>query len=105
MHFDSTTCDLHFIAEDRYSFGRDTRCNFHLDDPAVSRLHANLEVNAKNCTRIVDLSSRNGVFVNGQRVVAEQYLQHLDIFTIGRSKFRFYEESSHSNSDLRFAPL
>ncbi len=105
MRFDSTTCDLHFIAEDRYSFGRDTRCNFHLDDPVVSRLHANLEVDAKNHTRIVDLSSRNGVFVNGERVLAEQYLQHLDVFTIGQSKFRFFEASIYADSDLRFAPL
>ena len=105
MRFGSKGCDSHFIAKNRFSFGRDSRCNFYLDDPIVSRLHASLEVNAVNCTRIVDLSSRNGVFVNGQRVDVERYLQHLDIFTIGQYKFRFVESSIYSDFNLRFIRL
>ena len=104
MHLDATTDDLHYIVEARFSFGRDARCNFHLDDPMVSRLHANLEVDAQNRTRIVDLTSRNGVFVNGERVVDEQYLQHLDVFTLGRSNFRFFEAAAYVDSNLGFSP-
>ena len=105
MRFGFESCNLHFIAEDRFSFGRDSRCNFYLEDPIVSRLHASLEVNAQNCTRIVDLSSRNGVFVNGQRVAVEQYLQHLDVFTIDQNKFRFVEASIDTDFSPRFLVL
>jgi ABC-type multidrug transport system ATPase subunit/pSer/pThr/pTyr-binding forkhead associated (FHA) protein len=47
-------------------FGRGDDTDVKLDDPAVSRRHAKIEVSA-NGYRLLDLKSRAGSFVNGRR--------------------------------------
>ncbi len=54
-----------------YTLGREEDCDLVLPDPRVSRKHARVERDAAG-TRLVDLNSTNGTFVNGQRVQRHQ---------------------------------
>ena len=47
--------------------GRDADCDLALGDASVSRKHATLEMRADHAT-LADLGSRNGTFVNGERL-------------------------------------
>jgi len=47
--------------------GRDTSCDIPILDPGVSRRHAELHVAGDRVT-ITDLASRNGTWLNGQRI-------------------------------------
>lgn len=65
--------------------GRDPSCLVRLDDPLISRRHAVLRVSGTSAT-IADLSSANGVFVNGERVVRPKTLSPGDRVLIGRQE-------------------
>jgi DNA-binding winged helix-turn-helix (wHTH) protein len=49
--------------------GRDTAVQVRLDDPAVSRLHARIVVSGSSAL-LQDLDSKNGTFLDGQRLAA-----------------------------------
>lgn len=51
------------------TLGRSASASYAFEDPLLSRKHCAVEVRGDLC-RIVDLQSRNGTFVNGQRVGA-----------------------------------
>ena len=51
------------------TLGRSTQASYAFDDPLLSRKHCAVECRSDMC-RIVDLQSRNGTYVNGQRVGA-----------------------------------
>ena len=51
----------------RYTIGRDPDCDVYLDDPRVSREHAALRV-VDGTWVLEDLSSRNGTWLDGERV-------------------------------------
>jgi serine/threonine protein kinase len=51
------------------TLGRSASASYAFDDPLLSRKHCAVEVRNELC-RIVDLQSRNGTYVNGQRVGA-----------------------------------
>jgi pSer/pThr/pTyr-binding forkhead associated (FHA) protein len=57
------------------TIGRKQSCDLVLDDPQTSRLHARVIVGEQSAA-IQDLSSGNGVIVNGKRI---QGLQRLDV--------------------------
>ena len=67
--------------------GRDPDNGLVLSDLNVSRHHAELRKSPTGSYEIVDLSSHNGTFVNGQPVSA-QVLTEQDIISIGSSTFR-----------------
>lgn len=65
------------------------------DDATVSHLHAALErYPAGWCVR--DLGSRNGTFVNGERIFAERTLRHGDEIRLGRARLVFRAEQPES---------
>jgi len=78
--------------------GRDATCQILLDDPHVSRVHA--EIVWRNGTEIMikDMGSTNGIFVNGKKV-AEQPLLDGDKILIGtRLYFKFcYQDAVDQN--------
>jgi len=45
--------------------GRGAECDLRLDQPAVSRRHAEIRWDGQHCV-LVDLNSTNGTFVNGE---------------------------------------
>jgi hypothetical protein len=65
-----------------FIIGRSADAGLLLDDAAVSRRHATLDVR-DDSVLIEDLGSSNGVFVNGARVLRHHYLQHGDCLLIG----------------------
>jgi ABC transport system ATP-binding/permease protein len=58
------------------------------DDLRVSKHHAELRQQSTGSYQIVDLSSHNGTFVNGQRTT-RQRLQEGDLVAVGNHLFRF----------------
>lgn len=67
--------------------GRDPLCAFPLDETTVSRRHALLQKKWGGVV-VVDLSSKNGTFVNGERV-EEKLLKNSDIVMVGSVKLRY----------------
>lgn len=77
-----------FDRHDTFLVGRSTDAHLQLsyDDPYFSRRHFFVEVNPPRC-RVVDLNSRNGVFLNGQRVETAE-LKNGDEVRAGHTVFR-----------------
>jgi pSer/pThr/pTyr-binding forkhead associated (FHA) protein len=59
-------------------------------DPTVSRLHAILE-NHGSAWSIRDVGSRNGTYVNGEKIDSERVLRSGDEVRIGKSRLIFQE--------------
>lgn len=68
-----TGTEFTFDGRDSFLVGRTKDAHFRLsyDDPYFSRRHFVIELNPPRC-RLLDLKSRNGVYVNGQRVKVEE---------------------------------
>jgi len=64
------------------TLGRSSECQISLEDPLVSRVHAQLTV-TDSYVRVRDLGSRNGVRVNGALIAGEADLQHNDRLRLG----------------------
>src|SRR5205807_3868975 len=74
---------------DTFLVGRSKRCHFQLDrkDMYFSRVHFMVEANPPLC-RISDMGSRNGTYVNGERVVETLALKHGDHIKAGHTTLR-----------------
>lgn len=59
-------------------------------DETVSRLHAVLE-NLGHAWSLRDLGSRNGTFLNGEKITAERVLRSGDEVRVGKSRLIFWE--------------
>ncbi len=67
-------------------------------DAQVSALHAELQCIAGEWTLVDDGLSRNGTFVNGQRVHSRQRLRGGDIIRLGRTLLAFSSHTSTATS-------
>src|SRR5262249_52181628 len=72
---------------DTFLVGRvnDAHLQLSFDDPYFSRRHFVLEVNPPRC-RLMDLRSRNGTFLNGERVTVAD-VKHGDRIRAGHTVF------------------
>jgi len=75
--------------KDTVSLGRADSCTIVLKDAKTSRQHAQIQQHGAEFI-IVDLSSSNGTFVNGQRI-DEHVLQNNDEVQIGDYILQFQE--------------
>lgn len=66
--------------------GRDPDADIHVDDPAVSRRHAKVQI-ADGVVRVSDCGSRNGLRVNGTRVEGACELSAGDVIGVGDATF------------------
>lgn len=77
--------------------GRHVSCAVRLSDPAVSRRHAIIESTQSGAYRIRDRESRNGLFVDGQRVPAHLLSDgdqiQLSSATVVRARIRSADET------------
>jgi hypothetical protein len=71
------------LPEGTHSIGRMADCWLVLDDDMVSRYHARLHVGPME-SQVEDLGSRNGTYVNGERVEGRRALRDGDRIRIGR---------------------
>src|SRR5947209_9339440 len=78
------------LAGSRVLIGRSRECDIRLDDPNVSRRHAELRRDNGGWV-VADLASTNGVKVNGRRV-EEHALRAGDEITLGLAKLTFERE-------------
>ena len=74
------------VETDGLTIGRDEECSVVLDDSNVSRFHARL-VFHNAAIWVQDAGSRNGVFLNGKRVVRHKQLGPGDELVIGDHAF------------------
>lgn len=79
------------LREDRMVIGRKGAA-LALDDPAVSRKHCEL-ARKEDGFWLYDLSSKNGTFLNGEKV-REARLSHLDEIRVGQTLILFAETQS-----------
>jgi serine/threonine-protein kinase len=78
-----------FSGHEMFLVGRSKRCHFQLDrqDMYFSRAHFVVEANPPLC-RLSDLGSRNGTYVNGQRVTETVELNNGDVIKAGHTTLR-----------------
>ncbi len=84
----------------QYTIGSASSCDLVLDDPFVSKHHAELYLTEKNQYAIRSLNNRNGIFVNGTRV-NDAYLSLGAVIKIGRSFLRFSKSFDPSKQDQK----
>lgn len=72
-------------------------------DPEVSRLHATIEWIGTDWTIVDDGLSRNGTFVNGERISGRRRLRNGDSIRIGNSAFVFRDLSDRLGDPTRIA--
>jgi pSer/pThr/pTyr-binding forkhead associated (FHA) protein len=78
------------LSGNRLLIGRSRDCELVLDDPNVSRRHAELR-RQEGAWIVADLGSTNGVKVNGRRV-EHAVLKPGDEITLGLSRLTFEQE-------------
>lgn len=71
-----------------YLMGKDaSSCDIVFQDLSVSRQHAKLSVDEQENVFIEDLSSRNGVLVNGELISGKRLLASQDLVALGTTSF------------------
>jgi pSer/pThr/pTyr-binding forkhead associated (FHA) protein len=86
------------------SIGRDDGCDISLSwDAAVSRLHAQLDRIGPNWTLVDEGLSRNGTFLNGDRINGRRRLRDGDTIVLGDTSFRYHEPEGTSAQQTRIA--
>jgi pSer/pThr/pTyr-binding forkhead associated (FHA) protein len=76
------------LSQAETQIGKGPRNDIVISDPAVSTTHAIIKSENGSYT-ISDLGSRNGTFVNGERLSGPRKLQHGDVVGLGLSKLTF----------------
>ena len=86
-----------FIENRRLTIGRADGVDIKLDDAAVSKQHAAIEVRGAD-HMLLDLESANGTFVNGNRVT-RHFLNHGDTVEILDFQIRYVDHKSVVSSE------
>jgi DNA-binding winged helix-turn-helix (wHTH) protein len=71
-----------WVVEKELMVGRDMDCDITISDRQVSRFHAKFEPIKNRQVRIVDLDSKNGTYVNGERINSSYVLGDGDAIKI-----------------------
>ncbi len=87
------------LSEGKFVIGRAASCQLSLDDPLVSRHHAQLTVEAEQVT-VEDLGSRNGVKVNGELIKGQYAVQDKDQIVIGGQELKYLARKENMGDTL-----
>ncbi len=79
------------------TLGRSEECELTIEDPLVSRRHAQIAVDGDD-VRLIDLGSRNGVRLNGRPVTGSVKLEDGDRVRIGTQDLVFSRVASRAGS-------
>ena len=91
------------IKEDRGALwiGRSPSADVSLPgDSEVSKLHAQVEHVGNDCTLVDDGLSRNGSFVNEERISGRRMLRDGDVIRVGRTRIRFRSPGAGADSTV-----
>jgi predicted component of type VI protein secretion system len=102
VYRDDTGAQRFFPLEGRPSLtiGRSSGCDVRLAwDDRVSGVHAGLEPVGHEWTLVDDGLSRNGTFLNGERLTGRRRLRDGDTFVLGTTSFRF-QNARHASTQL-----
>lgn len=84
--------EFYMQAGNSYVIGTDPQaCDIVFQDNSVSRQHARITVTPEDTLAIEDLKSRNGVFINSNRIEDKQELATNTIVTLGTTSFVVYD--------------
>jgi predicted component of type VI protein secretion system len=78
------------LTQELVTIGRDTANPIVINDPEISRKHAQLKAQSGSYI-IEDLGSTNGTFVNGQRLMGPHMLRHGEVIMLGEKVSLVYE--------------
>jgi hypothetical protein len=82
-----------FVIDQPHSvLGRQSDCEFVIDDPLLSRRHCAVTVEAEGDYFLEDLSSTNSTFLNSRKLEEKSRLTYGDRVVIGNTIMRFYLE-------------
>ena len=81
------------LRDDTVVVGRHPGCDIRVPDETVSRRHARFIV-ANGGYFVEDLGSRNGTYLNGERVTSPVRLCHLDTVSIFNTEVEFRDETA-----------
>ena len=87
------------LSEGKFVIGRAASCQLSLDDPLVSRHHAQLTVDGDTIT-VEDLGSRNGVKVNGELINGRYSVQDKDQILIGGQELKYLARKENMGDTL-----
>ncbi|MGL4513496.1 MAG: FHA domain-containing protein [Lacipirellulaceae bacterium] len=76
------------LKKDSFVIGRSSECSLRAASDAISRRHCEV-LQTPDGPIARDLGSRNGTFVNDERLEGEQLLKHGDRLRVGPLEFRF----------------
>ncbi|MFC1464448.1 MAG: FHA domain-containing protein [Candidatus Brachytrichaceae bacterium NZ_4S206] len=89
--------ERHYAIHSAAWIGRDPNCLVHADDEFASARHAQVLWRAEDqAWWIEDNLSRNGTFVNDQRVMRSR-LKDGDVIRVGRVRFKFESEGANEH--------
>lgn len=87
------------LSDGKFVIGRAASCQLSLDDPLVSRHHAELTVEGDRVS-LEDLGSRNGVKINGELISGRHRVQDQDEIVIGEQALRYVARAEHMGDTL-----
>ncbi len=91
-------------AKTSMSIGRGPGCDLRISwDEAVSRLHAQLDRIGQDWTLVDEGLSRNGTFLNGDRINGRRRLRDGDTFVVGDCSFVFRDPQDPSPQQTKVA--
>jgi len=79
----------------KFIIGREEGCTLRINNEAISRKHCVI-LTTENEVVVRDLNSRNGTFVNDEKVSGEAVLLHGDVLKVGPLPFEMIIEQSGS---------
>lgn len=80
------------LRDELTAFGRETTCQVQLGDEKLSRKHCRIE-RKRGSYVLVDLSSKNGTYVNGVAVFPSRVLKDGDEIKLGEVRVIFHHRS------------
>lgn len=82
--------NVYVLDKERISIGRRPTNDIHIDNLAMSGLHASL-LTIGNDSFLEDLTSTNGTYVNG-KTIKKYLLQHADVIEFGKYQLKYENE-------------